>query len=149
MSIAQPLTNKALADKAYNNEQLNLNTLRLQTLLSFLRDATTELSKTGVTRQLLWYEYLQQYPDGYGYSQFCFYLKAYQKNSDLSMHMEYISGDMIMVDFAGKKRYYVDEQTGECIDSEVFIAILPYSGLIFCHAVHTVCTDSIMYHYSG
>ena len=30
-----------------------------------------ELKRVGVTRQLLWKEYLKQDPDGFGYSQFC------------------------------------------------------------------------------
>ena len=150
------LTNKELADTAYNNEQLEQDTLRLQNLVQFLKYASTELTKTGVTRGLLWCEYLQLYPDGYGYSQFCYHLKAYRRNSDLSMHLEYKPGDMIMVDFAGKKRSYVDEQTGERIDCEVFIAILPYSGLIFCHAVHsqqtadlTTCFNAMLQFYGG
>jgi len=34
----------------------------------------SELKDTGVTRQLLWEEYIQEQPDGYRYSQFCFHL---------------------------------------------------------------------------
>ena len=109
---AESISNKELADTAYNNKQIEQDTLRLQNLVQFLKYASTELTKTGVTRQLLWHEYLQIYPDGYGYSQFCYHLQAYHKNSDLSMHLEYKPGDMMMVDFAGKKQYYVDEQTG-------------------------------------
>ncbi len=30
-----------------------------------------ELKQKGVTRMLLWQEYLAEHPDGYGYSQFC------------------------------------------------------------------------------
>jgi len=32
-----------------------------------------ELRKKGVTLQLLWREYREQHPDGFGYSQFCHY----------------------------------------------------------------------------
>jgi len=130
-------TYKELADTAYNNAQLDQDALRLENLFRYFKSHASELSKTGVTRQLLWHEYLIDYPDGYGYSQFCYHLKKYNRSSDLSMHLEYKPGDMIMVDFAGKKQHYVDEQTGERIACEVFVAILPYSGLIFCYAVHT------------
>lgn len=98
-----PLTNKELADTAYNNEQLEQDAQRLQNLFS--------------------------------------YFKA--NASDLSMHMEYKPGDMIMIDFAGKKQYYVDESTGERISCEVFVSILPFSGLIFCLAVHTQQTADL------
>lgn len=32
------------------------------------------LERTGMTRQLLWEEYINQHPDGYRYSQFCHHL---------------------------------------------------------------------------
>ncbi len=47
------------------------------------------------------------------------------------MHLEHSPGDMIMVDFAGKKQHYTDPDTGVLIACEVFIAVLPYSGLTF------------------
>ena len=63
---------KELAELAYGNEQAEQHTGRLQALFLFFTHATKELSKTGVTRQLLWHEYLRQHPGGYGYSQFCY-----------------------------------------------------------------------------
>jgi transposase len=130
-----PLTSKELADKAYSNDVLEHDAQRLQDLIQHFSQASSELGKTGVTRQLLWNEYLQLYPDGYGYSQYCYHFNHYLKHKDVSMHLQYRAGDMIMVDFAGKKQHYVDMQTGERIACEVFVAILPFSGLIFCEAV--------------
>jgi transposase len=86
---------------------------------------------------LLWQEYLQEHPDGYTYSHYCHPLNQYLKKLDVTMHMEYSVADMIMIDFAGKKQHYVDLSTGEQIECEVLIAILPFSGFIFCVAVHT------------
>jgi len=150
------LTNKELADKAYNNDQLVLNTQKHQHLFQHFKSAQSELSKTGVTRQLLWKEYLQEHPAGYGYSQYCFHLNEYLKNKDVSMHLEYNAADMLMIDFAGKKQHYVDMQTGERFDCQVFVAILPFSGLIFCHAVPTqqthdfaACINAMLRFYAG
>ena len=126
-----------LADKAYNNDLLELDAERLRQVTAHFAATGAELSKTGVTRQLLWQEYQAQYPDGYSYSRYCYHLNLYLKNRDLSMHLEYQPGDMTMIDFAGKKMYYIDLSTGERIECEVFVAILPFSGLIFCHPVHT------------
>jgi transposase len=149
-------SNKELADKAYNNEVLEQNTKRLEQLIHHFKQASSELSKAGVTRQLLWQEYLDQWPDGYGYSQYCYHLNQYLRNKDLSMHLEYQAGDMIMVDFAGKKQHYIDMQTGERIACEVFVAILPCSGLIFCRAVasqqsqdFTSAINAMLKFYSG
>src|SRR6187431_1329610 len=48
------LSNKDLADKAYNNDQLELNTQKQQQLFQHFESVQSELSRTGVTRQLLW-----------------------------------------------------------------------------------------------
>jgi transposase len=131
------LSNKDLADKAYNNDQLELNTQKQQQLFQHFESVQSELSRTGVTRQLLWKEYLQEHPDGYGYSQYCYHLNEHLKHKDVTMHLEYKAADMLMIDFAGKKQHYVDMQTGERFECQVFVAILPFSGLIFCYAVPT------------
>jgi LVIVD repeat len=71
-------------------------------------------------------------------------------------YVQYQPGDMIMVDFAGKKQHYVDVQTGERIECQVFVAVLPYSGLIFCKAVpsqqtadFTSCINAMLKYYAG
>lgn len=126
-----------LVQTAYTSDRLSHDRARLQQLFSHFDYARTELGKTGVTRQLLWKEYISQHPDGYVYSHYCYHLNQYLKNRDLSMHLEYDPGDMMMIDFAGKSMHYIDTATGEQIDCQVFVAILPFSGLIFCKAVHS------------
>lgn len=145
-----------LAEKAYTNDSLMHDAQRLEQLMIHFQYAEGELSKTGVTRQLLWQEYMQEHPDGYVYSHYCHHLNEYLKNKDLSMHLEYQSGDMVMIDFAGKKLHYVDDTTGELIECQVFVAILPFSGLIFCYAVHsqrtcdfTLCINAMLRFYGG
>ncbi|SCB73973.1 Transposase [Chitinophaga costaii] len=148
--------NKTLADRAYGNDSLNHDTDRLQQLIIHFQYAQGELNKTGVTRQLIWQEYIGQHPDGYVYSHYCHHLNLYLKNRDLSMHLEYHVADMIMIDFAGKKLSYIDPSTGEVIQCQTFVAILPFSGLIFCLAVHTqqtadftTCINAMLRFYSG
>lgn len=152
----EPADNSAFADKAYGNDSVTHDVHRLQQLIDHFGYARRELGKTGVTRQLLWQEYIGQHPDGYVYSHYCYHLAEYLKNRELSMHLEYKAADMIMIDFAGKKQYYVDASTGEQIACEVFVAILPFSGLIFCQAVHsqqtsdfTHCINTMLKFYGG
>lgn len=152
----EELTNKELADKAYSSDEAERNAERLKQLISYLKETEPELSKTGVTRQLLWREYLQRHPDGYAYSHYCYHLNQYLKHKDVTMHLEYNPADMIMIDFAGKKLHYVDVSTGEYIECQVFIAILPFSGLIFCCAVHSqqtsdfaICINTMLRFYTG
>ena len=148
--------NKILAHNAYGNDSIVHDAQRLQQLAVHFSCVHTQLNKTGVTRQLLWQEYMERHPDGYVYSHYCHHLNQYLKNRDLSMHLEYEAADMIMIDFAGKKQYYIDLSTGERIDCQVFVAILPFSGLIFCKAVHsqqtadfTDCINSLLKFYGG
>jgi len=124
-----------LAGLIYNNDCLAYDEERQRQLVFHFNQAGTELAKTSVTHQLLWQEYLHQHPDGYSYSRYCYHLQQYLKNRDLSMHLEYNPGDVMMIDFAGKKQNYTDPDTGELITCEVFISVLPASGLIFCKAV--------------
>jgi len=135
--VKEGASDSNLADNAYDSDLLDLEAERLHKLTVHFNASGSDLSKTGVTRQLLWQEYLALHPDGYSYSRYCYHLSQFFKNRDLSMHLEYECGDMIMIDFAGKKQYYTDADTGEQIACEVFVAILPYSGLIFCTAVRS------------
>lgn len=146
LNACKDASDRDLAAQAYSNDLLELEAERLrQITIHFNAAAGAELSRTGVTRQLLWQEYLVQHPDGYSYSRYCHHLSQYLRNRDLSMHLEYQASDMIMIDFAGKKMPYVDTTTGEQILCEVFVAILPFSGLIFCQAVHSQQTADFLH----
>lgn len=150
------LDNTTIAERAYQNDSMAHDAQRLEQLILHFKYAEHELGKIGVTRQLLWQEYLLQHPDGYVYSHYCYHLNTYLKKQDLAMHLEYNVGDLMMIDFAGKKMNYLDIDTGEIIACQVFVAILPFSGLIFCIAVHSQrtedfieCINSMLLFYEG
>src|SRR5690606_27240808 len=79
-----------------------------------------ELKRVGVTRKLLWEEYIADYPRGYGYSQFCFHLSQQLVARKATMVMEHLPGDKLYIDFSGKKMHYVDRSTGELVACEIF-----------------------------
>lgn len=156
LGSAQLTSDSDLAAVAYNSDLMALEAERLYHVTTHFKLAGSELTKTGVTRQLLWREYLTEHPDGYSYSRYCHHLNEYLKNQDLSMHLEYAPADMIMIDYAGKKLHYVDVTTGERIECLSFVTILPFSGLIFCHAIHsqqtpdfTDCINQMFRFYGG
>lgn len=100
-----------------------------------------ELSRDHMTKQLLWQEYKRQQPEGYGYSQFCFYLQQFemaqvtpQKTTAILIH---IPGNEMQIDFSGKKMHYTDRLTGEIITVETFVATLPFSNYGFAICVPT------------
>lgn len=94
-----------------------------------------ELARVGVTLFLLWEEYKGRHPDGFSYSRFCHYYRVWESKLSPSMHIEHKAGDLIYVDFTGKKMHYVDRDTGEMHPAEIFVSILGASQLIYVEAV--------------
>jgi transposase len=104
-----------------------------------------ELHRKGVTRMLLWEEYRQDYPQGYGHSQFSFHLSQQLIARKPSMVLQHIAGEKLFIDFAGAKLSYVDLQTGQLIYCQVFVACLPYSDYSFALAVKSQCVEDFIY----
>lgn len=94
-----------------------------------------ELRRVGVTRHLLWQEYRHEHPAGYGYTQFCEHLKRAAQRRDLTLPLEHDPGEVLMLDFAGKRLHWVDAGTGELHPCEVLIGVLPFSQYSFCIAL--------------
>ena len=89
-----------------------------------------------MTLELLWQEFKTLHPDGIGYSQFCEQYRKYKKTSRPSKRQIYKAGKMVQVDFCGRKVSIYNERTGTVIvEAEIFVAILPASGYIYCTAV--------------
>jgi len=95
----------------------------------------SELRTKGVTLQLLWYEYKQQYPEGYQHSQFCELYRRWVKTLDVSLRQEHMAGEKMFVDFAGKNIPINDPHTGEISEAEIFVAILGASNYTYATAV--------------
>ncbi len=81
-----------------------------------------ELSKPGVTLQLLWHEYRGNHPEGYGYSRFCELYRAWSKTLDVTMRFEHKAGERLYVDYAGATMEVVNPQTGEITPVQIFVA---------------------------
>lgn len=104
-----------------------------------------ELKRVGVTRKLLWEEYRLANPTGYSLSQFSFHLGQHQLRKNPSMVLRHEPGDKLFIDFAGKKLSYINRETGEIIECEVFVACLPYSDYGFCVAVPSQRIDDFIH----
>jgi transposase len=96
-----------------------------------------ELSKVGMTRLILWERYCLKHSLAVSYSRFCHYLREWQSSQKVSMHLEHKAGDKLFIDFAGKKLFLTDPQTGEITWVEVFLAVLGCSQLTYCQAVYS------------
>ena len=97
----------------------------------------TELTRPGVTLQLLHLEYLEQQPEGYRYTQFCDIYRRWRKKRRRSMRQIHRAGEKMFVDYAGQKPHIVEPSSGECIEVELFVAVLCGSNLTYAEATHT------------
>ena len=98
---------------------------------------SSELGRRGVTRQLLWYEYREQYPDSYSYSQFCDHLSKELQVKNAVMHFTHRPAERMMVDFAGDTMSYVDRATGEIHICQILVCVLPFSNYTYVEALRS------------
>jgi transposase len=113
-----------------------LQDARHQELVVYFKDYAQELTKTGVTLKLLWEEYKLKHPLGYSYMQFTVHYNRYAQRHKASYRHTHPKAEVLMVDYAGDKLSYVDASTGEVIDCDILVCILPYSGYTFAYATH-------------
>ena len=97
-----------------------------------------ELLKNGVSKKLLWTEYMedcrQNGDDPLMYSQFCYYIQQDEQKRRATMHINRKPGEQIEVDWAGDPAHIVDPDTGEITDAYVFIGVMTYSQYVFAEA---------------
>jgi len=100
-----------------------------------------ELPRHGVTLQLLWGEYhLAAQSAGalvYQYSQFCELYAAWRNRRRLSMRQTHRPGEKLFIDYSGKKPCFIDSDTGEVHEVELFVAVLGASNYTFAEVTLT------------
>ena len=91
-----------------------------------------EMGKSGVTLNLLWFEYCDKCRESreipYQLTQFKKYYREYVLSTKATMHINRNPGEILEVDWAGQTAKIIDTDTGELIDVYIFVAALPYSG---------------------
>jgi len=94
-----------------------------------------ELKRKGMTKQLLWEEYTQQYPNRcYSYSQFCDRYRHWQGLQKRSMRQLHKAGEKCFVDYCGPTVPIVCAATGEIHPAAVFVAVLGASNYTYAEA---------------
>ncbi len=117
-----------------SSEEVKDDSYRDKVLQKLFPKITSELGRVGVTRWLLWEEYIANHPDGFSYSRFCRKLAAYKKKQDVTIRLEHRAGEVMSVDFAGKKMPWTDK-SGLIHYAEVLVCSLPFSGYTFAIAL--------------
>ena len=97
-----------------------------------------ELAKKGVTLQLLWFEYRELHPDGYGYSQFCERYRIWRRHRDVTMRQDHKAAEKLFVDFPGLTIPIYDPATLELdFEAELFVAVLGASSYLYAEALRS------------
>jgi transposase len=96
-----------------------------------------ELKRPGVNLMVLWEEYRELHPGGYGYSRFCDLFREFEARLSPVMRQHHVAGDKIFVDYSGKKIGIVDRQTGVVREAEIFVAVIGASSLTYAEATWT------------
>ena len=87
-----------------------------------------------LTLQLVWEEYRETQPDGYGYSRFCELYDRWSRNQDVVLRQEHRAGEKMFVDWAGDTIPLHDPRTGEITPASLFVAVLGASTYTFARA---------------
>lgn len=93
-----------------------------------------ELRHKGVTLRLLWLEYRQAHPEGYGYSRFCELYREWAGRLEPTMRLTHHAGDKMFVDYAGQTVPVVDPVTGKTHQAQIFVAVLGASSYTYAEA---------------
>ena len=93
-----------------------------------------ELRRKGMTLALLWQEYREAHPEGYGYSRFCQLYRLYEGRLDMPLRQDHKAGERVFVDYAGQTVDIRDRESGEIDEAQIFVAALGASQLIYAEA---------------
>lgn len=132
-----------LAEFIYNSKVTQAINERQASFDAQLSYFLKELSRTGVTRQLLWQEYILSHPEGYAYTQFCERLKQGMRLRTVVMHFEHVAGDKLQIDFAGKKLFYIDPIGKTKVECPVLVCVLPFSSLTYIEALSDATQENV------
>lgn len=113
----------------------SLGALREVDLQNRLPKIVSELGRVGVSRRLLWKEYIEEYGEGYSYCIFCRKIKQYMARQNVTIRIEHKAAHTLSVDFTGKKMKWVNKRTGEVHQAETLVCTMPYSGYTFACAI--------------
>lgn len=93
-----------------------------------------ELKKRNVTLRLVWEEYREDHPDGYGYSQFCELYRRYIQKLNPPMRQSHKAGEKLFVDYAGDTVPVANPETGEIWQAQIFVAVQGASSYTYAEA---------------
>ena len=138
MDISWPLddtmTDEALDKLMFPKHGKDISTKRMPDLNHIHK----ELLRNGVSKKLLWTEYMEECrlnnEEPLMYSQFCYYIQQDEQKRRASMHINRKPGEQAEVDWAGDPAYIVDPDTGVLTKAFLFVGVMTYSQYAYVEA---------------
>ena len=130
--LPENLDDQALANRFYPQSDVRLSHKKVEPDWS---EVHQQLKGKTITRQLLWEEYTEQYPNRcYSYSQFCDRYDRWRKKLKRSLRQVHKAGEKLFIDYCGPTLPVVNRYTGEIKQAQVFVAVLGASNYTYCEA---------------
>lgn len=107
---------------------------RYEILSSYFTQILKDSKQVGFTLQNAWEWYKTKDPGAYGYTQFVKHYKDWLGQKDVHLKLHHKAGEKLMIDYTGKKLHWIDKSSGELIEVEVFVGVLPSSGYLYAEA---------------
>lgn len=133
--LPEGITNYAIAELVYGKVPSDGGRDESFELPDYPAVHTQLTSRKNMTLVYQWNRYKKKCEtDGlkfYSYRQFCERYSIWCDENNETAHFTAIIAQTMEVDFAGKTFKMIDTLTGECITIVVFVAVLPYSQMIY------------------
>jgi len=130
--LVWPLADDLQEDELYQRLFLEGEKLKLvERPMPNWEEVHRDLSRRRVTLRLLWQEYREKHPDGYGRSQFQEHYRRWNQAHTLSLRLPHKGGEVLEVDYAGMTVPITNPETGEIWQAAVFVAALPASSYTY------------------
>ena len=99
------------------------------------KEVHKEMRRKSVTLSLLWMEYREANPTGYGYSQYCERYRRWRKRlKQPTMRQKHVAGEKLYVDYAGQTMGVTNPETGEMEQMQLFVGVLGASSYTYAEA---------------
>lgn len=132
--LEESMTDNSLEQLMFPKEQKNLSNKRFPDLIQIRK----ELLKNGVSKKLLWTEYLEDCrlnnEEPLMYSQFCHYILQDEQKRRATMHISRKPGEQVEVDWAGDPAKIIDPDTGVVTEAFLFVGVMTYSQYAYVEA---------------
>jgi transposase len=131
-------------DKRFHPPYETIVNSRINQLYEYYPQMEKELRKRGVTVAKLFRKFKEENPDALAETSFYHYYRLWKKRVNVSLHVEHKAGDKMYIDYAGATLPYVDEDTGEIMDAQVYVAVLGWSQYAYIEALPSQMVEDLI-----